>query len=234
MVEPLSFSKAYEKWQSALGISEISILEQTVLFRKNDSLAKKHPSYDKLHQPLYTLHKWEEIKNDSTINDLVCQMTDVVKYRFRLSEFLDVLFIHQMPCLLRKDKYSYDQYPFLIFKTHRKEIIEDLGGINIDDKPREVCFDPDAFEIFLEKVREEYKVITMDSLLRGAHTPEGRVFLRALKELTDDQIKSLHKQGDDTNNNKTPLAEHLQEWEPTLKDRWAIHIAVLLSKFVNR
>jgi len=234
MAEPITFGQAYERWHSALGLSDKSILEQTVSFKKNDCLAKKHPSYDRLHQPLYTIHKWEEIKNDSTIVELVSQMTDVVKYRFRLSEFLDMLFIYQMSCMIRKDKYAYDSYPFLLFKTHRKEIIDDLGCLDIDGKPRDICFDPEAFERFLEQVKEEYKTITLDSLDRGLHTPEGRVLLKALREMTDDQIKSLHKQGDDANNNKTPLAEYLQEWEPTLKDRWAIHIAVLLSKFANK
>jgi hypothetical protein len=52
MAEPLSFTKAYEKWQLTLGISETPLLEQTVLARKSFDLAHQHLSYDKIFQPL--------------------------------------------------------------------------------------------------------------------------------------------------------------------------------------
>lgn len=72
-------------------------------------------------------------------------LTDFVVYKFSINEFLSTLFIEQVSCLLRKEKDSYKTYPFLIFFTHRKEIIKDLGFVTMDDRLREICFEVEVF-----------------------------------------------------------------------------------------
>ena len=161
-------------------------------------------------------------------------LTDFVVYKFSINEFLSTLFIEQISCLLRKEKYSYDPYPFLIFFTHRKEIIKDLGFITMDDRLREICFEVDVFERFLSKIQEEHRVVTVDSLDRGRHTPECRVLRKALRELSDEEIKRLHRKGDDTDNSKPPLGQKLQEWEPELNDRWSLNLPILLHKIADK
>ena len=143
--------------------------------------------------------------------------------------------LSKMPCYLSDpdEDYKYIAYPHVIFCQHKRQIIENCGYINIGKSTYLICFNEQIFDDFLYNVTQEYKIITTDLLARGQHTPEGRTLKKALQELNNDDIRSLHTQGDENNNKKTELANKLQTWEPGLNDKWAINNSILLGKFAR-
>ena len=228
---PYSFIEAFEKWQQELGIFDEGYLALKNKGAKAIELLQKSIGCVEILRVSFCLNGWIKRRNETTIQGYEDLVRKVDNFLHQTTNFCSSLIQQKMDPVLKIKHLHYTPYPYVLFYTHREDIVFNDGYITLDGQIYEVHFEVEPFQKFLLLEKERYGAVSRDGDLldRGNHVLEFRALKKALSMPLED-LKTLHAQKGDPARQLSRLALKLQELEPGLNIEWARNLSTLINK----